>query len=88
MTTTPRDLPNPEQPPLRIGGYRQMTADTLIEFLQQYPANTPIFTAHDRELFEHSITELKLDDWDHTTRDDDGFEITGITIGLHLGPRL
>jgi hypothetical protein len=64
-----------------------MTAAELIAILQTYPDNTPIVIGKESELHARSITEVKLDDWEHSTVTEDNYEIPAVIVGVHIGPR-
>ena len=63
-----------------------MTTTELIAILQTYPADTPVFIGRGYDLHAHQVTPDTFDDWEHSTKDDDG-ETPAVGQAVHIGPR-
>lgn len=70
---------------------KPVTTGDLIEFLQQFPPDTPVFDGRGFDLRWTSIDKRNYDDWDHTTtsKDEDGhvYETPGVAVGVSIGPK-
>lgn len=64
-----------------------MTVGELKALLAEYTDDTPVFDGRGFDLHASSVSEQKFDDWAKSTRDDEGWEIPAVGVGVSIGRR-